>query len=82
MLTGSVIFDSVETDNRLVLFGKDTTILSPVQISMTLFAIFLLVVISCSNLLGRLLMELREGKLNYTLPDDAFDFIAILKQSI
>jgi hypothetical protein len=40
MLTGSVIFDSVETDNRLVLFGKDTTILSPVQISMTFFAIF------------------------------------------
>jgi hypothetical protein len=40
MLTGSVIFDSVETDNRLVLFGKDTTILSPVQISMTFSAIF------------------------------------------
>jgi hypothetical protein len=40
MLTGSVIFDSVETDNRLVLFGKDTTILSPVQISMTFFAFF------------------------------------------
>jgi hypothetical protein len=45
MLTGSVIFDSVETDNRLVLFGKDTTNLSPAQISMTFsafFAIFLL----------------------------------------
>jgi ribA/ribD-fused uncharacterized protein len=34
-----------------------------------------------SNLLGRLLMELREtGKLNYKLPEDAFYFISILKQ--
>ena len=33
------------------------------------------------NLLGRLLMELREiGKLEYTLPDDAFEFISILKE--
>lgn len=33
------------------------------------------------NLLGRLLMELREnGKLKYTLPDDAFEFISILKE--
>ena len=33
------------------------------------------------NLLGRLLMELRDnGKLEYTLPDDALDFINILKQ--
>lgn len=34
-----------------------------------------------SNLLGRLLMELRDnGKLEYTLPNDALDFINILKQ--
>ena len=33
------------------------------------------------NLLGRLLMELRDkGKLEYKLPDDAFEFINILKQ--
>ena len=33
------------------------------------------------NLLGRLLMELREiGKLEYTLPDDAFEFISVLKE--
>ena len=33
------------------------------------------------NLLGRLLMELRDnGKLEYHLPDDALDFINILKQ--
>jgi hypothetical protein len=32
------------------------------------------------NLLGRLLMELRDnGKLEYTLPDDALDFIKALK---
>ena len=32
------------------------------------------------NLLGRLLMELRDnGTLEYTLPDDAFAFIAVLK---
>ena len=32
------------------------------------------------NLLGRLLMELRDnGKLEYTLPDDALDFINLLK---
>jgi ribA/ribD-fused uncharacterized protein len=32
------------------------------------------------NLLGRLLMELRDnGKLEYTLPDDALDFINVLK---
>ena len=31
------------------------------------------------NLLGRLLMELRDnGKLEYSLPDDAFDFISEL----
>lgn len=35
-----------------------------------------------SNLLGRLLMELRNnGKLVYHLPDDMFDFISILKTS-
>ena len=34
-----------------------------------------------SNLLGRLLMELRDnGKLEYQLPTDAFEFIIILKQ--
>lgn len=34
-----------------------------------------------SNLMGRLLMELRDnGKLEYKLPDDAFEFINILKQ--
>lgn len=34
------------------------------------------------NLLGRLLMELRDnGKLEFELPDDAFDFIEILKQN-
>lgn len=33
------------------------------------------------NLIGRLLMELRDnGKLEYKLPDDAFEFINILKQ--
>ena len=33
------------------------------------------------NLMGRLLMELRDnGKLEYKLPDDAFEFINILKQ--
>jgi ribA/ribD-fused uncharacterized protein len=34
-----------------------------------------------SNLMGRLLMELRDsnGHLEYTLPDDAFEFIKILK---
>lgn len=33
-----------------------------------------------SNLIGRLLMELRDnGKLEYKLPDDAFEFINILK---
>ena len=33
------------------------------------------------NLLGRLLMELRDnGKLEYNLPDDALDFIEILKK--
>ena len=33
-----------------------------------------------SNLLGRLLMELRDnGKLTYNLPDDIFDFIKYLK---
>lgn len=34
------------------------------------------------NLLGRLLMELRDrqGQLDYLLPDDAFDFIQILKK--
>lgn len=33
------------------------------------------------NLLGRLLMELRDnGKLEYKLPDDAFEFINILKK--
>lgn len=35
-----------------------------------------------SNLLGRLLMELRDNcKLEYHLPDDIFDFINILKSS-
>lgn len=35
-----------------------------------------------SNLMGRLLMELRDnGKLEYHLPDDIFDFISILKSS-
>lgn len=35
-----------------------------------------------SNLMGRLLMELRDnGKLEYQLPDDIFDFIKILKSS-
>lgn len=35
-----------------------------------------------SNLLGRLLMELRDkGKLEYHLPDDIFDFISNLKSS-
>lgn len=35
------------------------------------------------NLLGRLLMELRDnGTLPYSLPDDAFDFIQILKKTI
>ena len=35
-----------------------------------------------SNLLGRLLMELRDnGKLEYKLPDDIFEFISILKSS-
>lgn len=35
-----------------------------------------------SNLLGRLLMELRDnGKLEYQLPDDIFDFIKILTSS-
>ena len=34
-----------------------------------------------SNLLGRLLMELRDkGNLEYQLPADAFDFINILKK--
>ncbi len=35
------------------------------------------------NLLGRLLMELRdnEGHFDYHLPDDAFDFITILKEN-
>jgi predicted NAD-dependent protein-ADP-ribosyltransferase YbiA (DUF1768 family) len=34
-----------------------------------------------SNLTGRLLMELREnGRLEYTLPSDAFDFITVLKE--
>lgn len=33
-----------------------------------------------SNLLGRLLMELRDnGKLDYHLPNDIFEFIEILK---
>ncbi len=33
------------------------------------------------NLMGRLLMELRDnGKLEYKLPDDTFDFIEIIKQ--
>ncbi len=33
------------------------------------------------NLLGRLLMELREhGSLEYILPDDAFEFISVLKE--
>lgn len=34
-----------------------------------------------SNLMGRLLMELRDsdGELEYTLPDDIFDFIKVLK---
>ena len=33
-----------------------------------------------SNLLGRLLMELRDnGKLEYKLPEDAFDFIKLIK---
>lgn len=33
------------------------------------------------NLIGRLLMELRDnGKLEYKLPDDTFEFINILKQ--
>ncbi len=33
-----------------------------------------------SNLLGRLLMELRDiGKLEYQLPDDAFEFLQYLK---
>ncbi len=32
------------------------------------------------NMLGKLLMELRDnGKLEYSLPDDAFDFIQVLK---
>lgn len=36
-----------------------------------------------SNLLGRLLMELRDnGKLDYHLPDDIFDFIKLLKTNI
>lgn len=36
-----------------------------------------------SNLLGRLLMELRDnGKLDYTLPSDIFNFISILKSHI
>ncbi len=36
-----------------------------------------------SNLMGRLLMELRDnGKLEYHLPDDAMDFIEVIKQSI
>ncbi len=36
-----------------------------------------------SNLMGRLLMELRDnGKLEYHLPDDALDFIEIIKQGI
>ena len=35
------------------------------------------------NLLGRLLMELRDNsELSYSLPDDAFDFIQILKKTI
>ena len=35
------------------------------------------------NILGRLLMELRDnGELSYSLPDDAFDFIQILKKTI
>lgn len=34
-----------------------------------------------SNLLGRLLMELRDnGKLEYHLPDDIFDFIKVIKE--
>lgn len=35
-----------------------------------------------SNLMGRLLMELRDnnGNLEYTLPEDAFEFIKILKE--
>jgi hypothetical protein len=34
-----------------------------------------------SNLTGRLLMELREnGSLEYSLPDDAFAFISVLKE--
>ena len=34
-----------------------------------------------SNLTGRLLMELREnGSLKYSLPDDAFEFISVLKE--
>jgi hypothetical protein len=33
------------------------------------------------NVLGRLLMELRDnGKLEYKLPEDAFDFIKTLKR--
>jgi hypothetical protein len=35
MLTGSVIFDSVKTDNRLVLFSKHTVSLSLEQILLT-----------------------------------------------
>lgn len=36
-----------------------------------------------SNLLGRLLMELRDnGRLEYTLPDDVFDFIKVLKSDL
>lgn len=35
------------------------------------------------NLLGRLLMELRDsGRLEYALPQDAFDFIGILKEIV
>ena len=35
-----------------------------------------------SNLMGRLLMELRDnGKLEYHLPEDIFGFISILKSS-
>jgi predicted NAD-dependent protein-ADP-ribosyltransferase YbiA (DUF1768 family) len=34
------------------------------------------------NLMGRLLMELRDqdGKLEYKLPDDAFQFIKVIKE--
>ena len=35
------------------------------------------------NILGRMLMELRDnGKLEYNLPDDALDFIELLKESL